>query len=69
MIGSSLLSMPYAINEAGFLLGMLLMLLMCAICLYTCLLILEHDQGNGLNGKVRKPALLLALCQNLVSHS
>jgi hypothetical protein len=47
MIGSSLLSMPYAINEAGWALGIFIMLFMCGICLYCCLLILEHDQGNG----------------------
>jgi len=61
MIGSSLLSMPYAINQSGFLMGMFLMLLMCAICMYTCLLILKHDQGNGINGKVVEFAALAKL--------
>ena len=60
MIGSSLLSMPYAINQAGWVLGIFIMLLMCAICLYCCLLILEHDQGNGACGCATGPTLVRA---------
>jgi len=47
MIGSSLLAMPYAINEAGWALGTFVLLSMCAVSLYCALLILQHDQGNG----------------------
>jgi len=47
MIGSSLLAMPYAINEAGWALGTFVLLSMCAVSLYCALLILQHDHGNG----------------------
>lgn len=52
MIGSSLLSMPWAINEAGWLMGLSTMCVMCGICLYTCILVIRHDQDNGVGGKV-----------------
>lgn len=35
MMGTSLLSMPWAVEKAGFALGMSLLLLMAMLCLYT----------------------------------
>lgn len=52
MIGSSLLTMPYAIMETGWVLSFFVMALMCGLCCYTCVLILRYDQGNGINGKI-----------------
>lgn len=49
MIGSSLLSMPWAISEAGWLMGIFTMMTMLAICVYTSLLVVRHDQENGLH--------------------
>eukprot|EP00794_Sanderia_malayensis_P008019 gene8019-8878_t len=60
MMGTSLLSLPWALAQSGFLLGVILLLLMGCICLYTCYLVLKstnsvdhlaahHELGNRTN--------------------
>ncbi|XP_065069584.1 neutral amino acid transporter 9-like [Rhopilema esculentum] len=41
MMGTSLLSLPWAIGQSGFVLGMALIITMGLICFYTCYLILK----------------------------
>ncbi|XP_076309633.1 sodium-coupled neutral amino acid transporter 9 homolog isoform X8 [Tachypleus tridentatus] len=41
MMGTSLLSMPWAVQQAGFVLALVIMLTMCGICLYTALRIIR----------------------------
>ncbi|XP_004345157.2 solute carrier family 38 [Capsaspora owczarzaki ATCC 30864] len=45
MIGTSMLSMPWAIQQAGFSLAIITMIAMALITLYTCTLVVRH--GNG----------------------
>ncbi|KCV68336.1 hypothetical protein H696_05253 [Fonticula alba] len=61
MIGSSLLSMPWALNQSGWLMGLFTMLVMVSICTYTALLIVRHDHGNGRRGVVVDFADLAAM--------
>ena len=51
MMGTSLLSMPWAIEQAGFAMGFVLMFLMGGLCLFTCHLIIKNDHGNGHRGR------------------
>ncbi|XP_076309586.1 neutral amino acid transporter 9-like isoform X3 [Tachypleus tridentatus] len=53
MMGTSLLSMPWAVQQAGFVLALVIMLTMCGICLYTALRI------------IRMPALVVVLVLHL----
>ncbi|XP_068728125.1 sodium-coupled neutral amino acid transporter 9 homolog isoform X4 [Montipora capricornis] len=46
MMGTSLLSIPWAIQQAGFALGLILMILMAGICLYSCYLILKSAEDS-----------------------
>ncbi|XP_066915221.1 neutral amino acid transporter 9-like [Clytia hemisphaerica] len=52
MMGTSLLSMPWALQQSGFMLGLLLMAMMMCICLYTCLIILKSEKTLGLKTSV-----------------
>lgn len=52
MIGTSMLAMPWAIQQSGFTLGILCMVFMGIITLYTCTLVLRH--GNGGFGKIKQ---------------
>lgn len=45
MMGTSLLTMPWALQQSGFALGIALMFIFAAMMLYTCSLVLRH--GNG----------------------
>ena len=45
MMGTSLLSMPWAINQAGFVNGIVLLLAMAALMLYTSYRILKSVEG------------------------
>ena len=46
MMGSSVLAMPWAIQQAGFGLGLGLMLFMCTLAYYTCRIILASGEGG-----------------------
>ncbi len=48
MMGSSLLTMPYALQQAGLALGLFLLLFIAAIALYTAYRIVQSPQGLGL---------------------
>ncbi|KAI3384509.1 hypothetical protein SNEBB_011410 [Seison nebaliae] len=50
MMGTSLLNMPWAIDQAGLVLGVIIILTMCAICFYTCTLILESRNAVHIPG-------------------
>ncbi|KAH3693263.1 hypothetical protein DPMN_192667 [Dreissena polymorpha] len=52
MMGTSLLSMPWAINQAGFATGVSLLLLMGALMLYTSYRILDSVKGIKMTGDV-----------------
>ena len=45
MMGTSLLSMPWAINKAGFVTGIALLIAMCGLMLYTSYRILKSVEG------------------------
>lgn len=45
MMGTSLLAMPWALQQAGLGLGLILMLLMAFIALYTAYRIVQSPQG------------------------
>eukprot|EP00056_Hartaetosiga_gracilis_P014114 m.239762 g.239762 ORF g.239762 m.239762 type:complete len:559 (-) comp14025_c0_seq1:909-2585(-) len=50
MMGTSVLAMPWAIEQAGFATGIACIIIMCAIALYTCQIILRVGNGGRLNG-------------------
>lgn len=52
MMGTSLLSMPWAIDQAGFALALILMIVMAAICLYSCYLILKTAEESTKHGEI-----------------
>lgn len=49
MMGTSLLSMPWAIEQAGLVAGLALILVMAGLCFYTayCLLIVYNVYGKS----------------------
>ena len=47
MMGTSLLSMPWALQQAGFAMGLVLMLIMAGLALYTCYRVVESVQRIG----------------------
>jgi sodium-coupled neutral amino acid transporter 9 len=47
MMGTSLLAMPWALQQAGLGLGIFLMLFMAAIALYTAYRVIESPKGIG----------------------
>lgn len=51
MMGTSLLSMPWAVEQAGLAAGLVLILVMAAICFYTayCILQVYGVYGNPLS--------------------
>lgn len=51
MMGTSVLAMPWAIQQAGFALGIIIIITMMAITLYTCQLVLKHGEGGFINGQ------------------
>lgn len=51
MMGTSVLAMPWAIDQAGFGLGVAIVILMCLVCMYTCQLVLRYGEGGTLNGE------------------
>jgi len=52
MMGTSLLSIPWAINQAGFALAIILLILMAGICLYSCCLILKCAEETAKRGEL-----------------
>lgn len=52
MMGTSLLSMPWAINQAGFALGVIVLIVMAGIIFYTCHLIVKCTQEKVKHGDV-----------------
>ncbi|EDQ89189.1 uncharacterized protein MONBRDRAFT_32391 [Monosiga brevicollis MX1] len=51
MMGSSVLTMPWAIDQAGFGLGIFAMILMATVSYYTCTIVLSAGQGGRINGE------------------
>lgn len=47
MMGTSLLAMPWALHQAGLVLGILLMLLMAGIAFYTAYRVVQSPQSLG----------------------
>lgn len=47
MMGTSLLAMPWALQQAGLVLGILLMLLMAGIAFYTAYRVVQSPQSLG----------------------
>ncbi|XP_044164486.1 LOW QUALITY PROTEIN: sodium-coupled neutral amino acid transporter 9 homolog [Acropora millepora] len=52
MMGTSLLSIPWAIDQAGFALALILMVLMAGLCLYSCYLILKSAEDSTKCGEI-----------------
>jgi len=52
MMGTSLLSIPWAVNQAGFVLAIILLILMAGICLYSCYLILKCAEETAKRGEL-----------------
>lgn len=52
MMGTSLLSMPWAINQAGFVTGIALLLAMAGLMLYTSYRILKSVEGISISSEV-----------------
>lgn len=44
MVGASLLSLPWALEQAGFILGLIFMFTMAFICFYTAYRVLENTR-------------------------
>eukprot|EP00040_Diaphanoeca_grandis_P012866 m.65038 g.65038 ORF g.65038 m.65038 type:complete len:611 (+) comp23511_c0_seq1:188-2020(+) len=51
MMGTSILAVPWAIAQAGFVLGIMMVICMALLCGYTCSLILRHGENGFLNGE------------------
>ena len=45
-MGSSVLAMPWAIEQAGFELGLAAMVMMASLAYYTCSIVLESGRGG-----------------------
>ncbi|XP_078657020.1 neutral amino acid transporter 9-like isoform X3 [Branchiostoma floridae x Branchiostoma belcheri] len=52
MMGTSLLSMPWALGQAGFVLGLVIMVVMAGITLYTCYRVIKSVDGVDQEGEV-----------------
>ncbi|XP_014672118.1 PREDICTED: sodium-coupled neutral amino acid transporter 9-like isoform X2 [Priapulus caudatus] len=61
MMGTSILSMPWALHQAGFLFGLFLMLFMAAISLYTCYRVLKSPQQAGVKTEILEFSDIVAL--------
>lgn len=46
MMGTSVLAIPWAIQQAGFALGIFVIVAMMCITLYTCLLVVRYGEGG-----------------------
>lgn len=57
VMGSSLLTMAWGIDQAGLLVGLLLTILMGALCLYTAYVLLNVCQNHGQNSSFEVPDL------------
>eukprot|EP00047_Mylnosiga_fluctuans_P024926 m.176149 g.176149 ORF g.176149 m.176149 type:complete len:529 (+) comp9957_c1_seq2:2131-3717(+) len=51
MMGTSVLAMPWALNQAGFSLGICLMLGMATLACFTCVIVIRSGEGGRLNGE------------------
>ena len=47
MMGTSLLSMPWAIQQAGFVMGIVLLVTMAGLTLYTCYRVVKSVESVG----------------------
>ena len=47
MMGTSLLSMPWAIQQAGFVMGIVLLVVMAGLTLYTCYRVVQSVESVG----------------------
>ncbi|KIH56942.1 hypothetical protein ANCDUO_12874 [Ancylostoma duodenale] len=47
MMGVSLLSMPWALYQAGLVVGLAILLAMAFLCFYTAYLVIESPRGVG----------------------
>ena len=45
MMGTSLLAMPWALQQAGFAFGLILILGMAALCFYTAYIVVQSPKG------------------------
>lgn len=52
MMGTSLLSIPWAIDQAGFALAIVLLVVMAGLCLYSCYLIIRCAEETARQGDV-----------------
>ncbi|XP_027049136.1 sodium-coupled neutral amino acid transporter 9-like isoform X2 [Pocillopora damicornis] len=52
MMGTSLLSIPWAIDQAGFALAIILLVVMAGLCLYSCYLIIRCAEETAKQGDV-----------------
>ncbi|XP_078573678.1 neutral amino acid transporter 9-like isoform X2 [Branchiostoma floridae x Branchiostoma japonicum] len=52
MMGTSLLSMPWALGKAGFVLGLVIMVVMAGLTLYTCYRVIKSVEGVDQEGEV-----------------
>nr|XP_054764312.1 sodium-coupled neutral amino acid transporter 9 homolog isoform X2 [Lytechinus pictus] len=52
MMGTSLLSMPWALQQAGFAMGLVLMLTMAALAMYTCYRVIQSVERLESSGKL-----------------
>ncbi|XP_066298612.1 neutral amino acid transporter 9-like isoform X2 [Branchiostoma lanceolatum] len=52
MMGTSLLSMPWALGQAGFVLGLVIMVVMAGLTLYTCYRVIKSVEGVDQEGEV-----------------
>eukprot|EP00057_Strongylocentrotus_purpuratus_P005308 XP_003730672.1 PREDICTED: sodium-coupled neutral amino acid transporter 9 isoform X1 [Strongylocentrotus purpuratus] len=52
MMGTSLLSMPWALQQAGFAMGLGLMLFMAALAMYTCYRVIQSVERQESSGKL-----------------
>ncbi|XP_031330610.1 sodium-coupled neutral amino acid transporter 9 homolog [Photinus pyralis] len=50
IMGTSLLAMPWGMERAGLFPGILVNIVVAALCLYTCYLILRINEDHGVNG-------------------
>lgn len=80
MMGTSLLSIPWAIEQAGFALALILMVLMAGLCLYSCYLILKTAEDSIKHGEILefsdickkylgKPGELIAVLFSLAANA
>ena len=52
MVGCSILAIPWALQEAGYVLGLVCIVFVCFIALYTVLLTIRNGQGGMSESRV-----------------